>query len=203
MQSISRSIKSNEKPSPRLWYTFYSLILRSGRVQNVISFDSFSSRVTVCLSLKSKGNTSGNNISVAVYDDVYMGWREGDRNSNIAGGAVQCFRWWCTFASVYARRPRAPAGVAVRYRSRAAVVVVGSARAFGGACRRPDGTLFFSWLHYCSTAASAFSPRSLRGPRDTHAHDPHIKYNRIRTFSFSQPYTDKRDRITFSGHKHV
>lgn len=82
------------------------------------------------------------------------------------------------FSHRCSRRHRSPAGVAVRYRSRAAVVV-GSARASGGACR-PHGTLFFWWLHYC-TAASAFSLRSQRGPRDTHAHDP--RKNRTNVFA--------------------
>lgn len=98
------------------------------------------------------------------------------------------------FSHRCSRRHRSPAGVAVRYRSRAAVVV-GSARASGGACR-PDGTLFFRG---CTTARRR---RRFRPDRNaghvTPTHTTLVKI--VRTFSLPRPSTtDNRDRNIFVG----
>lgn len=126
--------------------------------------------------------------------------REGDRNSSIAGGAVQCFRRWCTFASVYARRPRAPAGVAVRYRSRAAVVVVGSARASGGACRRPDGTLFFFVVALLQHGGvGVFAPFATRATWHPRTRPSYKIQSYTNVFVFTTLHGQSGSRITFRG----
>jgi len=57
----------------------------------------------------------------------------------------------------------------------------------------PMERFFFSWLHYCT----AFSTRSERGPRDSHAHDP--RKNRIQSYgrfrSSAQPLRTIENRI--------
>lgn len=136
----------------------------------------------VCLYIKSKGKTSGNNISVAVYDDVYTRrkerWKDG--NSSIAAGAGRCSVFGggalshrCTRVAP-AHRPASPCVIDRALRLSLSVRRARPAAPAGGG---PTERFFFFVVALLQHGGvGVFAPF---GPRDTHAHDPRIKYNRV------------------------